>query len=191
MATAVGTVQEQVAGLEAEVSELKERLAGEEKDLDSLEHERGAVSEQIALGKEKASRASTIARQIEERAARINGFRSILAGKQSRLDELYPALRKQEEDARRTAALSVVTELGAQGLVAIDQIEKAFASTAPHFEKLAEARKELERHAQDSLWAPMRGQPIPATAARANEALTELGNRLRLLSERTGWIPQR
>lgn len=124
MATAVGTVQEQVASLEAEVSELTTRLAGEEKDLEALERERGAVSEQIVLGKEKPSRASTIARQVEETEARVNGLRSILARKQVRLDELWPELRRIEAENRLASRRAEVGKLEQQGAAAAERINR-------------------------------------------------------------------
>ena len=73
------------------------------------------------------------------------------------------------------------------GLAAIGRIEAAFASTAADFEALTQARIGLERHSQDGLLAPMKGQAIPEAAQRANEALREFSNRMYLLSVRTGW----
>lgn len=185
------STRERLVTLEAEVSALKIRLATEETDLAALQSERSELAEKVALGEAPASKVASLRHRIEEAETRVAGFRSLIAAKRPCIDELWSTVRHEEEEARRAAALSVVTELEAKGLAALDAIEKHFTAAAADFAKLAEARKSLELHAQDSLWAPMRGQAIPEMAQRANQALTEFNNRLRLLMERTGWTPQR
>jgi chromosome segregation ATPase len=183
--------QREVSNLEAELSALRIRLATEERDLAVLQAERRQLAEAIATGKEKPAKASDLARKIEQAEAQVEGLSSLIRAKQPRVEELWGTIRREEAEAIRNSLLAEVGKLSTDGLAAIGRIEAAFTSTAADFEALARARTGLEYHAQDGLWAPMRGQAITEAAQHANKALAEFGNRLRLLSERTGWTPKR
>ena len=192
MATQAVTLEntrERITALEKEVSALRIRLATEESELAALQSERAGLAEKIALGEAPASKATALARRIEEAETRVAGFRSLIAGKQPCIDELWGTVRHEEEEARQAAAVAEVTGHEEEGLAALDAIEKHFTAAASDFERLAEARKKLEHHAKDGLWAPMRGHAVPVTAQRANQALAAFGERLRVLITRTGWMP--
>jgi hypothetical protein len=121
----------------------------------------------------------------------IRRLREGIRAKGPRLDELWRNIRSEEAEARRAVTIGEITKLATDGYAAMTRIEAAFASTAADFNTLATVRAALGRRAQDGLFAPMRGEAIPEVSQRANQTLSELGERLRLLIERTGWAPQR
>jgi hypothetical protein len=118
------TLRQEVTALEGEISNLKTKLAGEQKDLDSLDTERGQLAEAIALGSQETSKASGIARKIEQAQARVAGFQSLTAGKQARLDKLWPELRRIEAEnllAKRRAEVEALRQRGAEVVARINE----------------------------------------------------------------------
>lgn len=122
-ASGMEVLRQEITALEGEISNLKTKLAGEQKDLDSLETERGQIAEAIALGSQETSKASGIARKIEQAQARVAGFQSLIAGKQTRLDTLWPELRRIEAEnllAKRRAEAQTLAENGAEIVATIN-----------------------------------------------------------------------
>jgi chromosome segregation ATPase len=136
-------MRHQVASLETEISDLKSRLTSEKSDLTALEHEQGQLAEKIALGKEKASRASVLARQIEEAEARVNGFRSVIARKQVQLDESWPELRRLEAEnllAKRQAEVEALRRKGAEVVEGINaKLRVLIQSELPELDSIRDA----------------------------------------------------
>lgn len=176
------TMRAEVNQVEGEISREKQKLADAECELDALEVEKGAVD---------VAKVGAVITKIGTQQEIIRRQREKIRAKEPRLVELWRTIRSEEAAANRNSLLAEVGKLSTDGLAAINRIEAAFASTATDFDLLRKVRTALEAHSQGGLWAPMRGQPIPEASQHANAALTEFGNRLRLLSERTGWTPKR
>jgi chromosome segregation ATPase len=123
--TRLETLRQEVAAVENEISNLKTKLGGGQKDLDTLDTERGQIAEAIAFGQEKPSKAGEIARRIEQAEARVNGFRSVLAKKQAELDTHYPEMRRLEAEnllATRRAEVEMLGQTGAKVVARINEM---------------------------------------------------------------------
>jgi chromosome segregation ATPase len=154
MATASAPILEQtrqnVSALEAEISALRIRLATEESDLAALQSERADLAEKIALGELPASKASAIARRIEESEVRIAGFRSIIDRKQGELNVLHPELRRLDAEAKLAAKRAEAQTLRADGLKICERINaRLLAIIKQDFPELDAIRDRLNGELRD------------------------------------------
>lgn len=116
MATATQVPQRQECNvLEGQIAQLKLKLAESETELDKFKKELSTVAEAIALDREKPETANDVSRKIEQCEARINGFRSVIATKDSQLRELVPEARRIEAENRLAARRQEFERLAAQG----------------------------------------------------------------------------
>jgi DNA repair exonuclease SbcCD ATPase subunit len=150
MATASAPILEQarreVTTLEGEISALKIRLATEESDLAALRSERADLAEKIALGEAPASKASGLARRVEESETRIAGFRSIIARKQGELDTRYPELRRVEAETKLAARRAEVESLEKKGVALVETINQTITELLTQdFVAFDEVRDELAK----------------------------------------------
>jgi chromosome segregation ATPase len=142
--------QREVSTLETEINAFRIKLATEESDLAGLETERADLAEKIALGEAPASKASGIARRIEESETRIAGFRSIITRKQGELDARYPELRRMEAETKLAARRTEAETLRADGAKICERINaRLLAILKEDFPELDAIRDRLNGDLRD------------------------------------------
>ena len=171
---------EEIANLQAEISELAGKRTLEQKVLAALETERGRNSEGIARGTAKPSQASELARKIEQSRAAIEGLGTLIAETQRRYDAAFAEQQKQETEARRAAEMAEIPNLKSEGAAILARIAETLKSTlGADLARYAAIRARFNKIMDDT--AKRGGFPIPPAAFAARKAKNELGEQLAAL----------
>jgi len=164
----IDELQQEALALEGELSALNAKLTAEQRTLGALTDERAALSETVALGKEKPAKVSELAGKIEQSEAAVAGFEALVGRKQKRYDEVVIELRRQRAETLRASEMAEIEKLKAEGAAIVARIVETLSATASgDLAKYQEVRKRLGQLVDRVAVGVF---PIPPTALAARDA---------------------